>query len=69
MNQEGTSVDDFLNAAVKTVDGNVVVAGYTQGSWADLNDGWNDIAVAKLHANDGEVIWRYQVGQIFRWLK
>lgn len=62
LRQEGTDEDDFMFAAVQTVDGNVVVAGYTLGSWDETSDGWRAIAAAKLNANDGEVIWKYQVG-------
>ena len=61
LHQEGTSSDDLLYAAVEALDGNVVVAGNTKGNWSDINDGWYDVAVAKLNADDGEVIWRYQV--------
>lgn len=45
----------------ETLDGNVVVAGAAQGDWNEVNDGWNDVAVAKLNVDNGEVIWRYQV--------
>ena len=60
--QEGTDADDVLTDTIEAVDGNVVVAGYTSGSWSNIDDGWNDVAVAKLNVDDGEVIWSYQVG-------
>ena len=62
LHQGGTIFDDFLYAAIEVLDGNVVVAGNTLGSWSGTNDGWNDVAVAKLNVDDGEVIWSYQVG-------
>lgn len=62
LRQEGTDEDDFMLAAVQTDDGNVVVAGYTRGSWNDTNYGWLAVAAAKLKAEDGDVMWRYQVG-------
>lgn len=61
--QEGTDEDEAFNAAITTADGNVVVAGYTAGSWDITNDGWFDVAAAKLNVDDGDVIWRYQVRQ------
>lgn len=39
------------------------MAGITQGSWDEVNDGWNDVAVAKLNVDNGEVIWTYQVSK------
>jgi len=61
LHQEGTTSDDLLYAAIEALDGNVVVAGNTLGSWSETNDAWHDVAVAKLNVDDGEVIWRYQV--------
>ena len=62
MNQEGTSSDDYLFAAITTVDGNIVVAGNTEGNWSNVNDEWNDVVAVKLNVEDGEMIWTYQVG-------
>lgn len=59
--QDGTNKDDYLRAAVETTDKNVVVAGFTSGSWSVSNDGSNDVVAAKLNVDNGEVIWRYQV--------
>lgn len=41
----------------------MVVTGYTLGDWNVSNDGWNDVAAVKLNADNGEVIWSYQVGR------
>ena len=59
-------MDDYMQATVETADGNVVIAGYTQGSWSAINDGWNDVVVVKLDVDDGEVIWTYQVRHTWR---
>lgn len=60
--QDGTNEDDYLRAAVETADKNVVVAGFTSGSWSVANNGGsNDVVAAKLNVDNGEVIWRYQV--------
>ena len=61
--QGGTYDDDYTDAITKTVDGNVVAAGYTAGSLFITNDGSFDIAAAKLSVDNGEEIWTYQVGQ------
>ena len=61
LNQDGTSSDDYLFAAITTVDGNIVAAGHTQGSWSDVNDGWYDVVAVKLNVEDGEMMWTYQV--------
>jgi len=52
-----------VDAVTKTVDGNVVAAGYTAGSLFIANDDYFDIAAAKLNVDNGEDIWTYQVGQ------
>ena len=39
----------------------MVVAGYTQGNWSNVNDGLYDVVAVKLTVEDGEVIWTYQV--------
>ena len=62
MRQEGTEENDYFLGVTETVDGNVVVVGYTLGNWSVTNDGWNDVVAVKLNVDDGEVIWRYQVG-------
>lgn len=46
-----------MTAVVETTDGNVVVAGYTEGSLFDTNDGSFDVAAAKLRADNGDEIW------------
>lgn len=62
--QRGTDEDDYLRACVQTTDGNVVVAGYSEGSVNGTeNDGNFDIVAAKLEVNSGEEIWTYQVRQ------
>lgn len=50
-----------MSASTVTVDGNVVLAGYTIGNWSGISSGWDNAAVMKLDAEDGEVLWRYQV--------
>jgi len=62
LRQEGTEENDYFLGVTETVDGNVVVVGYTLGNWSVTNDGWNDVVAVKLNVDDGEVIWRYQVG-------
>lgn len=62
MSQFGTPHYDFLQACVETADGNVVVAGYSQGSLdGSESDGYHDIVAAKLDVNTGKEIWFYQV--------
>lgn len=52
-----------MTVVVETTDGNVVAAGHTAGSWVGINDGHFDVAAAKLRAENGEVLWTYQVRQ------
>lgn len=60
--QTGTVEDDRLRACVATTDGNVVVAGYSQGSVdGTASTGNYDIVAVKLNVSSGEEIWTYQV--------
>lgn len=43
-----------------TADGNIVLAGWTLGSWANTMVGVTDAAAVKLDAN-GTELWRWQV--------
>ena len=63
MQQEGTYDDDAATAVVEMTDGNVIAVGLTEGSLFDTNDGSFDIVAVKLRADNGDVIWTYQVGQ------
>lgn len=73
MRQNGTTSEDFLGPCVNTTDGNVVVAGYSQGSVNGKdNDGGADIVAVKLDVVTGEEIWIYQVREanivkIYEW--
>jgi len=58
--QEGTVEDDFVYSCSRTTDGNVVLVGYTWGSWEEASTGESTMAV-KLDVTDGTVLWRYQV--------
>lgn len=49
-----------MNTAAVTADGNVVLAGHTQGHWNGTQVGFYDAAAVKLDA-DGTVLWRWQV--------
>lgn len=59
--QEGTDKEERLYASATTADGNVVLAGHTLGNWNGTQAGYHDAAVAKINAQNGEVIWRYMV--------
>lgn len=41
-------------------DGSVVMAGSTEGSWNEDNEGGDDFAAVKLDSN-GSVVWKWQV--------
>ena len=58
--QDGTSGNDYINAAVVTGGGSTVLAGDTEGSWGSTNTGSVDFAAVKLDA-DGIVEWKWQV--------
>ncbi|CAM9508827.1 unnamed protein product [Ascophyllum nodosum] len=61
--QNGTSSPDELWGCVEAADGNVVVAGFTQGTWNSVvNDSWNDVVAVKLDVETGDIIWAYQEG-------
>ena len=50
-------------ACVEATDGNVVMAGYTKGTWSGVVDhGWNDVVAVKLDVETAEIIWTYRVG-------
>lgn len=40
----------------------IVIAGYTDGDWAEGSAGGEDFAAVKI-ANDGTTLWRWQVGK------
>lgn len=59
--QDGTILNDKIQAAAATGDGSVVLAGYTHGEWSgELTGEESDFAAVKLDANGTEV-WRWQV--------
>ncbi|CAN0111305.1 unnamed protein product [Ascophyllum nodosum] len=61
--QNGTSEPDNFRACVEATDGNVVMAGYTEGTWVGVvNEGWNDVVAVKLDVETAEIIWTYQEG-------
>ena len=59
--QTGTSVDDVLLGAVLDSCGNVILAGYTKGSFSGSNAGYWDVFTMKL-SEDGSQLWAYQTG-------
>lgn len=62
--QAGTNYSETLNACVQTVDGNVVVAGYSRGyPTGEEIDEYSDIVAVKLDVNTGEKLWTSQVGR------
>lgn len=52
--------EDVIFHAAAGDDGSYVLAGWTNGTWAELSDDSFDVAAIKLDA-DGAEIWRYQV--------
>lgn len=60
--QTGTIYQDRLQACVATTDGNIVVAGLSQGSVdGTASPGYHDIVAVKLNVSNGEELWTYQV--------
>lgn len=59
--QDGTSLKDRLFASALCKDGSVVLAGYSEGNWAEANAGGSDLAAVKLDVAVGTEIWRWQV--------
>ncbi|CAN0417589.1 unnamed protein product, partial [Pylaiella littoralis] len=60
--QDGSDEDDYMQACTLTADGNVVLAGYTNGEWLGSKPGASAIAAVKLDITDGSVVWDYQAG-------
>jgi outer membrane protein assembly factor BamB len=60
--QLGTNTHDQADALDVDGAGNVIVAGYTNGSLYGASAGNSDVYVAKLAAADGEVAWAKQFG-------
>lgn len=58
--QDGTSLKDRLFASTLCKDGSVVLAGYSEGDWAEVNAGGSDLTSVKLDAV-GTESWRWQV--------
>ena len=59
--QDGTPLKDRIFASALCGDGSVVLAGYSEGDWAEANAGGSDLAAVKLDAAVGTEIWRWQV--------
>jgi len=59
--QFGTSQWDEARGVSADGLGNVYVTGYTQGSLAGPNAGWDDVFVAK-YDTDGDLLWSRQLG-------
>jgi hypothetical protein len=59
--QQGSNGDDYVDAAVADHMGNVLVAGYTTGSYAYGNQGGMDVMIAKYNGN-GSLVWNRQLG-------
>ncbi|CAN0410202.1 unnamed protein product, partial [Pylaiella littoralis] len=60
--QDGTDEEDYMQTCTLTADGNVVLAGYTNGEWLGSKPGTSAIAAVKLDITDGSVVWEYQAG-------
>lgn len=60
MVQDGTEEDDDAFAAVGANDGSVIIAGYTSGSYENMNAGSPDFVAVKIDC-DGNPIWQWQV--------
>ncbi|CAM9572083.1 unnamed protein product [Ascophyllum nodosum] len=56
--QDGTNSSDGWDGLAIGVDGSVVLAGKTQGSWNATSAGDNDWAAMKLDA-EGKVVWKW----------
>lgn len=62
--QAGTSSRDLLHVCVETTDGNVVLAGHSEGSVnGTVNERYYDIVAMKLDVTTGQTIWTYQVSR------
>lgn len=65
--QDGTSLKDRFFASAMCKDGSVILAGYSEGDWAEANAGGSDFTAVKLDFAVGTEIWRWQVSfYIFR---
>ncbi|CAN0028156.1 unnamed protein product [Pylaiella littoralis] len=60
--QDGSDEEDYIQACTLTADGNVVLAGFTNGEWLGSQPGTSAIAAVKLDVTDGSVVWDYQAG-------
>lgn len=58
--QDGTSGNDRFYGAAEASDGSIVMAGETEGDWAEENPYDVVLAAVKLAAN-GTELWRWQV--------
>jgi len=56
----GTEEDDYCNGVAMADDGSVILAGYTEGDWGEVNAGSNDFVAVKLDVA-GEQVWVWQV--------
>lgn len=63
--QDGTPLKDRLFASALCDDGSVVLAGYSEGDWAEANAGGSDLLAVKLNIAVGTETWRWQVRPFF----
>lgn len=58
--QDGTQADDVFYDVAAVVDGSMILAGTTNGTWVSTHAGGPDFAVMKLDSN-GTIAWKWQV--------
>jgi len=61
--QGGTPLKDKLFASAHGGGGSVVLAGYSEGDWAEAGAGGSDLTAVKL-SSEGVVEWRWQVSHV-----
>lgn len=59
--QDGTPAEEKIFGAAIAADGSLFLAGYTEGNWSSQATGNSDFVIAKLHPDNGAVLWRWQV--------
>lgn len=61
LNQSGTEFDEEFYWAANSIDGFIMMSGFTYGSWAAAEKGGSDFVAMSMDA-DGNMLWKYQVG-------
>ena len=61
--QDGTEEYDYIFAAAGADDGSVIIAGYTYGSYEDVNAGSSNFGAVKIDG-DGNTVWKWQVRSV-----